>query len=127
MTISERAMARPALAEIPETDRPLSEQWRIAAKAWVEAEAAAQLLEDLKTTSLEQMKQSLIEQEGDMPDSHAERRVKSRPDWEKYIRDMVAARKEANLCKVKLDWLKMRFAEWTSRDANSRAEMRLTR
>ena len=125
MSISERAT--PKIAEIPEADRPLSEQWRIAARQWVDAEAAAQLLEDLKTTSLEQFKQQLIEADGDMPDSHAERRVKSRPQWEQYIRDMVAARKEANLCKVKLDWLRMRFSEWQSRDANSRAEMRLTR
>ena len=125
MSITGRAT--PKITEIPDADRPLSEQWRIAAHQWVDAEAAAQLLEDLKTTSLEQFKQQLIEAEGDMPDSHAERRVKSRPQWEQYIRDMVAARKEANLCKVKLDWLRMRFSEWQSRDANSRAEMRLTR
>ena len=57
MSISERAT--PKIAEIPEADRPLSEQWRIAARQWVDAEAAAQLLEDLKTTSLEQFKQQL--------------------------------------------------------------------
>lgn len=125
--ISERATPRPAIAEIPESEKPLSEQFRVAARAWVEAEAAAQLMEDLKTTTLEQYKQALIEAEGDMPDSHAERRVKARPDWEKYIRDMVTARKDANFAKVRLDWIRMRFSEWQARDANSRAEMRMTR
>lgn len=125
MSIIERAT--PKIAEIPEAERPLSEQYRLAAKAWVEAEAAAQLFEDLKTVTLENYKQTLIETEGDMPDSHAERRVKARPEWAQYIKDMVAARKEANFARVRVEWIKMKFSEWQSRDANSRAELRMTR
>lgn len=113
--------------EIPENERPLSEQFRLAAKDWVDKEAAAQLREDLKTTTLEAWKQDLIESEGDMPDSHAERRVKAWGKWEEYIREMVAARRDANLAKVKLEWIRMRFSEWQAKDATARAEMRLTR
>jgi hypothetical protein len=48
--------------------------------------AAASLQEDLKTITLEQWKTELILAGGDMPDSHAERRVKAQPRWEEYIR-----------------------------------------
>jgi hypothetical protein len=38
---------------------------------------------------------------------------------------MVAARKDANLAKVKADWLRMRHSEQMSEEANNRAEMKL--
>jgi hypothetical protein len=115
------------MSEIPTQDRPLSEQFRLAAKAWVEADAAANLLEELKTTTLEQKKQSLIEREGDMPDSHAERRIKSDPEWETYIQDMVAARKAANLAKVRLEWLRMKEREADREEWHQRTERKMGR
>ena len=124
-SISQRATG--TIPDMPEHERPLSEQYRIAAKAWVAAEAGAQLLEDLKTTKLEQHKQALIDAEGQMPDSHAERMVKAGPEWETYIREIVDARKDANFAKVKLRYIEMRFSEWNSRDATARAEMKMSR
>lgn len=115
------------MTDIPEHERELSEQFRLAARDWVDKESAAQIREDLRSTTLEQWKQELIETEGEMPDSHAERRVKAWGKWEEYIREMVEARKEANLAKVKLEWIRMRFSEWQAKDATARAEMRLTR
>jgi len=109
------------------TERPLSEQFRVVAKQWVQADASARFHEEFKTTRLEQLKQGLIEAEGDMPDSHAERRVKASPDWEEYIRTMVDSRTEANLKKAHMQFLQMRFTEWQDANASARAEMRLTR
>lgn len=125
MTISSRATA--GIAQMPEREQPLSEQYRIVAKEWVSAEAGAQLLEDLKTTKLEQKKQALIDTEGPMPDSHAERRVKAGIEWEEYIREIVDAREKANFAKVKMDYIKMRFNEWQAKDATARAEMKMIR
>lgn len=106
------------------TDRaniPLSEQYRIAAKAWVELDSAASLLEETKSAVLAQRMNAL----GDIPVSHAERIVKGSPEWADFIDRMVRARTEANLAKVKLEWLRMRHSEWMSADATKRAEMRL--
>lgn len=124
MSIAQRAIAA---AEMPEHDRPISEQFRITAKAWVQADANARLLEEMKTTRLEQQKQRLIEVEGDMPDSHAERRVKATAEWETYIHGMVQAKTEANLKKAQMEFLRMRFTEIQDSNASARAEMRLGR
>lgn len=124
MSLAQRAIAA---SEMPEHERPISEQFRIVAKAWVIADAQARLLEEMKTTRLEQQKQRLIDVEGDMPDSHAERRVKATPEWETYIQGMVDAKTEANLKKAQMEFLRMRFTEIQDANASARAEQRLSR
>jgi hypothetical protein len=114
-------------AEIPRHERPISERYRLAAMNWVDKEAAARAYEELKTTTLETMKQGLIADEGDMPDSHAERKIKATPDWREYIEKMNLARTEANRARVYVDVLKMKFNEWQAADASRRAEMKMTR
>jgi len=119
--------AHSKIAELPQQERPISEEYRLVAKRWIDADAAARLREELKTTTLEQQKQKLIETEGDMPDSHAERRVKAGKDWEDYIHGMVDARTDANRLKAQLEYTRMRFAEHQDFNASARAEMRLGR
>jgi len=100
---------------------PHSERFRLVAKAWVNADAAARLLEETKTAVLAQRMKAL----GDIPAAHAEREVKSSEEWSDFIRKMVAARTEANLKKVQLEYLRMQFSEQQSFEATQRAEMRL--
>ncbi len=120
--------ARPLkFKEIREDDRLLSEQFRLAGEAWAEADGAANLLENLKSVTLDQRKAKLILERGDMPDNKAERIAKSDPEWEEYIREMVRLRMNANKLKVAMEVLRYRFSEWQSRDANQRHEARLSR
>lgn len=102
-------------------DVPVSEQYRLAAREWVDIDAAARMLEEGKTTYLAQQKAKL----GDIPDSKAERTVKSSPEWADYIKKMVNAKTAANRQKVELDFLKMRHMESTSEEANRRSERKL--
>ena len=102
-------------------DTPISEQYRIAALDWVSQDAAARMLEEGKTTYLAQQKAAL----GDLPDSKAERIVKSSPQWADYIKKMVNAKTAANRQKVELDFLKMRHMERTSEEASARSERRM--
>lgn len=104
------------------TNLPVSEQYRIAAKDWVAKDGAARMLEETKTAVLSQRKAAL----GDIPDSHAEKIVKASEEWADFIKQMVEARSAANLARVKLEYLRMKFSEWQSGDANKRAEMRLS-
>lgn len=99
----------------------LSEQFRLAAKEWVEADSAATLLEETKSAVLSQRMAAL----GDKPVSRAEMEVKASEEWRKFIQAMVTSRKEANFLKVKLEWLRMRFQEWSSAEATKRAEMKI--
>ena len=98
-----------------------SEQYRVAAKDWVAKDGAARLLEESKTAVLAQRMKEL----GDMPVSSAEREVKASEEWDAYIKVMVEARTQANLARVKMEWTRMKFQEWSSENANKRAEMRL--
>jgi hypothetical protein len=113
------------ISDVAAHERPISEQYRIVAKQWVDADAAARLLEDLKTTTLEQKKSDHIAEHGTMPDNKAEREVKSSEDWEDFIRQMVDARTEANKKKAQLEYIRMKFSEWQSKEATARAERRL--
>jgi putative sterol carrier protein len=104
-----------------QANHPISEQYRLIAKDWVEKDSAANLLEETKSAVLSQMMARL----GDIPVSHAERAVKSSEEWMDFITKMVRAREAANLAKVRCEFIKMKFSEWQSHNANKRAEMRL--
>lgn len=103
------------------SNNPISEQYRIIAKEWVEADGAARMLEESKTAVLAQRMRAL----GDKPAAHAERDVKSSPEWADFIDKMVRARTAANLKKVNLKYIEMKAAEEQSFAATRRAEMRL--
>ena len=102
---------------------PLSEQWYHAATRWAALQAAADMLEDGKSAYLSQKMAAL----GDMPVSKAELAVKSSAEWSDYIKKSVRAREQSNLAKIEAEFLKMRFTEWQSQDANQRQELRMVR
>ncbi len=99
----------------------ISERFRVTAKKWAELDSAASLLEELKSATLSQMMSEL----GDMPVSRAEMEAKASDKWVEYVRQMVDTRSKANLEKVQMEWLRMRFQEQMSREASARAESRL--
>lgn len=100
---------------------PLSEQYRLVAKKWVEADAAASILEETKSAFLAKR----MAEQGDMPVSRAEMAVKSSSEWMDYVTGMVEARKRASLLKAQLEYIRMRFSEYQSIEATKRAEMKL--
>lgn len=101
---------------------PISEQYRVVAKRWIDADAAANMLEECKSAFLSRKMADL----GDIAVSKAELTVKASPEWTDYIEKMVAARKQAALLKAQLEYLRMKFQEWSSENATRRAEIRLT-
>lgn len=102
-------------------DNPLSEQYRLVAKKWVEKDGAARLLEETKTSVLAKMVSEL----GDMPYNRAEATVKASSEWREFLEQMVQTRTDALLLKCQLEYLRMRFNEWQSEEATRRAEMKL--
>lgn len=88
---------------------------------WADAEAAASLLEDSKSAVLSQRMAMM----GDIAVSKAEMTVKASREWQEHIEKIVAARKHANLLKIRLDYLRMKYWEGQGAEASRRAEMRL--
>jgi len=102
-------------------DIPWSEQFRLVSKRWVELDTAASMFEETKSAVLSQ----LMLKTGIEAVSRAEMQVKGSSEWMNFVTEMVKARAEANLAKVKMEWCRMKFNEWQSANANRRAEMRL--
>lgn len=107
--------------EAQASNLPWSEQFAQAGKDWAEKEAAASLLEDAKSAVMAQRQAAL----GDIAVNKAEQIVKASPEWTEYIERTIEARREANLAKVKMDYMRMKFQEFQSHEANSRTEARL--
>lgn len=102
-------------------DVPVSEQFRLAALEWADLDNSARMLEEGKTTFLAQRKTAL----GDIADNKAEKEVKSSEEWSNYIKAMVRAKTAANKARAEMEYLKMKFSEWQSAEANARAERKL--
>lgn len=102
-------------------NQALSERYRLAALAWVDAEAAASLLEDTKSAVLAEKMQSYP----DISVNKAETSVKASPEWRDHIEKIVAARKTANRLKVQMEFIKMKFFERNSSEATARTEMKM--
>lgn len=100
---------------------PLSEQFRLIAKKWVDADSGASILEETKSAFLAQK----MAEQGDVPVSRAEMAVKASREWVDYVTSMVEARKKASLLKAQLEYIRMRFSEQQSFEATKRAEMKL--
>ena len=113
------------MSEQASSNYPISEQFRITAKKWVEAEEAASLMEETRSAVLSEMINNVISYNINMPFNKAELAAKSSPEYKEFITTMVNLRSKANLLKVKLEYLRMQFQEWSSHEANARAEKRL--
>src|SRR5262245_3409628 len=114
------------VSQVPKSERPISEEYRIVAKKFVALDNAARVLEELKTTVLEESKSKLIAANPDLSETKAERLAKSAPEWRQYLEKMCAARGEANLLRQQLTYITMKHREWVGRNADARQEQRLT-
>lgn len=121
-----QSISQRAIGTIPAHEQPVSEQFRLVARQWSDEDAAASLLEELKTTTLEKIKSGVIANET-MSENKAERLAKCTPEWTEYIEKMCAHRAKANRLKLQMEYLRMRFSEAQSHEANARHEARLSR
>lgn len=126
MSISEQAIAarKNLTREMSEAERPISEEFRIVAKQWVDADAAASMLEDTKSALLSKL---VLENSIDTSISRAEHLARSSDDMREHITKTNEARAKANLLKVQMRYIEMRFNEWQSGEANQRKERTFSR
>lgn len=105
------------------TNEPPSERYRAVGKKWVEADFAANMLEETKSAVLSQMQIRLVDL--GMPVTRAEVQAKASDEYMMHLTKMVAARRDANLALVDKKAVEMEAWEHNSADANRRAEMKL--
>ncbi len=106
-------------------NRPLSELFEEVATEHANVKAAADALEECRPAVKAQKIQNILEEHPNIAVNRAENMVLGDPEWHKYLLEMVATRKKANLLWVKVETLKMRHSEWQSQEANQRIQARL--
>lgn len=105
------------------SNTPWYEQYGRLAPEWIDADSAADLLEQTKSSFFSQEVQKLVE--AGTAASTAERMVKASDEYRAYLKTMVEARKRANLLKARLEYIRMRNMAEQSENATKRVEMRL--
>lgn len=97
---------------------------------WAEAVRVADLLEEMKGPTVEQMKTALLakltaEGEKKIPEARLEREVKASPEWAKYIEGMCYAKERANKAWVERKAVEMDATEMVDKNANARTERKM--
>lgn len=121
MSISEKALAasRPPLQnDMPERERPISELYRIVAKQWAAADAAARYLDDMSSTVKSQIFLTIT----DTSVARAEHMARAHPDYIEHLETVRAAREKANLLFGQKKYYEIKHSEWQSDEANQRKE-----
>ena len=113
--------------DTPDHEHSIAEEFRLACYEYIKCQEAADALEELKTTTLEQMKTKMVAEKGEMADNKAERLVKSGDEWEAYIRAMVAAKSAARRAKLKLEWIRIKERQEDRRSWLHRSEYKMGR
>lgn len=111
--------------EAPRSNLPWSEQFRIVALKFVDADNAARLAEEMKTATLAEIIGDLMRQDAALAYNRAEGLAKSSRQWQDYIKTMVDSRTAASRYKLQLEYLRMKHAEAMSSEATERAERRM--
>lgn len=120
-------MTNLALKDMPEREQSIAERFRIVAHQFCDADAAASLMEELKTTTLAKMKADIIEQRGAMADNTAERLAKCSPAWTEYVTEMCGHKAKATKLKLQLEHLRMLDRKEDREAWAARTEMRMHR
>jgi hypothetical protein len=115
------AQASAKIATLPASERPISEQFRLIAAKYADADAAATLLEGTKRDMLEQIKNKTIDGT-DMADNRAERLARCSPEWKEFKKLMLEAKNTAARLKLNLEYLRMCHSERLDANANARRE-----
>ena len=122
-SLSTRAMSKSPMTPmtLASGNEDFAYQLREIGDRWVDADAAARMYEETKSSILAQKKSEL----GDIPDNKAERLVKASRFWMDFITEGVTLRTEANRLKIQLEEIKMRHMINQSREATERAERKM--
>lgn len=117
------------MRDMPHDERSIVEEFRLVAERYVDAQAAADVYEETKTTRLEKMKDDFIKASGDpkMADNRAERSVKASAEWQEFMDNLLAARTNALRLKLNLELVRIKERQIERRSWTERVERKMGR
>jgi hypothetical protein len=114
-------------SEMPVHERPISEEFRLVALKYADAENAADILYGTKKDVLEQLKENIMSGADKMPENKAERLARCSSEWKDFKTKMFDARSKSRRLSLQLRYIEMKHKEQNRNTYHSSAEMRLGR
>jgi hypothetical protein len=112
------------VTEMPQIERPLSEQYRIVAKQFAEAYGRATFMENTRSGELAKMiKKRMDEANEKITRATAEMDVKASEDWYDFNERLALAKEKVEILRSQKKYIEMQAWERTNADANKRKEM----
>ena len=107
-------------ADLPKSERPLSEQFRIVAKQYAAANKEASFKERTRSGHRSRLIARMIAESNEkLSVAMATMRVEATDDWLDYNREMVEERERADVLKAQMEYI--RICQWEQNDANANA------
>jgi len=125
MSLSERARFRPK--EMPESERPISERYRLLSAQHRDAKKVFKLKEEHKTRELAKITRDIQEKAGGIPHNRAEMLAKCTDEWGAYFDALVEWEVDTDYLKHCYKALEIEHSEWMDAGANARRERQMGR
>lgn len=123
MTISDRASAM--VQEMPKREQSTAERFRLVAEEWAEVDAAFYLLENTRTSIASEL--TMAEVSKGMPVSKAEHVAKSSQAYRDHVKKAADAKREANILRARVEYLRMRDRKEDRQERNQMSERAMAR
>ena len=114
------------MTDLPQQDRPLSEQFRIVAKAFATAYGDMSMLENTRTGELAKLiKKHMAESNEKVSHAAADMHVKASDEWFAINRKLADAKEKVEVLRAQKKYIDMQSWERQNADANRRKELGL--
>lgn len=124
-SISEKARAKLPVSEMPAHEQDIVERFRIVAEEWADADAAHYMLDNTRTSVRDEIELKLLQQGG--KSSTAKMLANTSKEYLEHVQKTADAKREANILRARMDYLRMREKRAERREINQMSERKLAR
>jgi len=116
------------VTEMPQHERPLSEQFRVVAKQYVAAKKQARFMERTRSATRDRIAARIIrESKEKITKAQAIFNVQISDEWMQYNQDLADAEEKADILFAQKEFIKIQQWEMTDANANVRTERKMSR
>lgn len=116
------------VSDMPQHERPLSEQYRVVAKQFAEAYGQASFMENTRTGMLARMvKKRLASANAKTSIAAAEADAKASDEWFAFNQELAKAKERVEILRAQKKYIEMQGWEQTNANADTRTERRMSR
>ena len=117
-----------SVTEMPQHERPLSEQYRIVAHQFADAFGRASFMENTRSGMLARMTKKIIATSNEkISRAAAESEARASDEWFEFNENLAKAKERVEILRAQKKYIEMQQWEMTDANANVRTERRMSR